>query len=109
MRQWRRSNPSPRFSSKVELSLPVTVADLPAYTDIIDVRSPGEFSEDHIPGAVNLPVQDDAERERVGTLYKQISSFKAKKNNTTQKTHNIAKHLDAWFIDKPKSYRPLVY
>ncbi|MBS0312362.1 MAG: tRNA 2-selenouridine(34) synthase MnmH, partial [Proteobacteria bacterium] len=89
--------------------MPVTVADLPAYTDIIDVRSPGEFSEDHIPGAVNLPVLDDAERERVGTLYKQISSFEAKKVGAALVSRNIAKHLDAWFIDKPKSYRPLVY
>lgn len=89
--------------------MPVTVADLPAYTDIIDVRSPGEFSEDHIPGAINLPVLDDAERERVGTLYKQISSFEAKKVGAALVSRNIAKHLDAWFIDKPKSYRPLVY
>src|SRR3569832_2864923 len=98
MRQWRRSNPSPRFSSKVELSLPVSVADLPAYTDIIDVRSPGEFSEDHIPGAVYLPVLDDAERERVGTLYMQISSFEAKQVGAALVSRNIAKHLDAWFI-----------
>jgi tRNA 2-selenouridine synthase len=36
----------------------------------IDVRSPGEFAEDHIPGAVNLPIFDDKERSEVGTLYK---------------------------------------
>ena len=101
--------PVPSFSPKVEPSLPVTVADLPAYTDIIDVRSPGEFSDDHIPGAVNLPVLDDAERERVGTLYKQVSSFEAKKVGAALVSRNIAKHLDAWFIDKSKSYRPLVY
>ncbi len=89
--------------------MPVTVANLPAFTDILDVRSPGEFSEDHIPGAINLPVLDDAERERVGTVYKQISSFEAKKIGAALVSRNIAKHVEVWFLDKPKSYRPLVY
>ncbi len=38
---------------------------------VIDVRSPLEFSEGHIPGALNLPLFDDNERKKVGTLYKQ--------------------------------------
>jgi len=99
----------PRIPPKVEPSVPVTVADLPAFPDIIDVRSPGEFAEDHIPGAVNLPVLNDAERERVGTLYKQVSSFEAKKVGAALVSRNIAQHLETWFADKPKSYRPLVY
>jgi len=36
----------------------------------IDVRSPGEFSHDHVPGAVNLPVFDDFERSEIGKIYK---------------------------------------
>jgi tRNA 2-selenouridine synthase len=36
----------------------------------IDVRSPREYREDHIPGAVNIPIFDDAEHADVGTLYK---------------------------------------
>ena len=31
---------------------------------------PSEFAEDHLPGAVNLPVLDDEERATVGTIYK---------------------------------------
>lgn len=89
--------------------MPATVADLAAFDEIIDVRSPGEFAEDHIPGAINLPVLSDAERERVGTLYKQVSSFEAKKIGAALVSRNIAQHLDTWFADKPKSYRPLVY
>lgn len=89
--------------------MPATVADLPAFDEIIDARSPGEFAEDHIPGAVNLPVLDDAERERVGTLYKQVSSFEAKKVGAALVSRNIARHLETRFADKPKSYRPLVY
>ncbi|MFN9924640.1 MAG: tRNA 2-selenouridine(34) synthase MnmH [Cyanobacteriota bacterium] len=38
---------------------------------IVDVRSPAEFAQGHIPGACNLPLFDDAERAEVGTLYHQ--------------------------------------
>ena len=48
------------------------------YDTIIDVRSPSEFNEDHIPGAINLPVLDDHERKRIGTIYKKKSPFEAK-------------------------------
>ena len=40
---------------------------------LLDVRSPGEFRAGHAPGAVSLPLFDDAERAEVGTLYKQVS------------------------------------
>lgn len=98
----------PVLSPKAESSVPATVADLAAFDEIIDVRSPGEFAEDHVPGAINLPVLDDAERARVGTLYKQVSSFEAKKVGAALVSRNIARHLDTWFSGKPKSYRPLV-
>ena len=38
---------------------------------ILDVRSPAEFAQGHIPGATNLPLFSDAERAEIGTLYKQ--------------------------------------
>ncbi|NJN27624.1 MAG: tRNA 2-selenouridine(34) synthase MnmH [Cyclobacteriaceae bacterium] len=44
---------------------------------IADVRSPGEFEEGHIPGAVNLPLFSDSERAQVGTIYKQKGKEKA--------------------------------
>jgi tRNA 2-selenouridine synthase len=37
---------------------------------VVDVRSPGEFMQGHIPGAFNLPLFDDSERAVVGTIYK---------------------------------------
>jgi tRNA 2-selenouridine synthase len=40
---------------------------------IIDVRSPAEFSKGHIPGAVNIPIFNNLERAKVGTVYKQQS------------------------------------
>ena len=86
-----------------------TVADLYSFDEIIDARSPAEFAEDRVPGAVNLPVLDDAERARVGTLYKQVSPFEAKKVGAALVSRNIAHHLETFFADKPKSWRPLVY
>jgi tRNA 2-selenouridine synthase len=85
------------------------VTDLLTFDEVIDVRSPGEFLEDHIPGAINLPVLNDAERARVGTLYKQVSSFEAKKVGAALVSRNIAQYLEGYLADKPKSYRPLVY
>ena len=63
------------------------------FDTIIDVRSPAEYSEDHIPNAINLPVLSDEEREVVGTLYKQESKFEAKKIGARFVSDNISKHL----------------
>ncbi len=79
------------------------------YSEIIDVRSPSEFAEDHMPGAINLPVLDDAERAKVGTLYKQVCPFDARKLGASLVAQNIAKHLDHHFTTKGKKYHPLVY
>lgn len=40
------------------------------YALIIDARSPHEYAEDHVPGAINLPVVDDDEYAQVGTLHR---------------------------------------
>lgn len=45
---------------------------------LIDVRSPGEFNDATIPGSVNIPLFDDAERAEIGTLYKQTGMQAAK-------------------------------
>lgn len=86
-----------------------TVADIGAYDEIIDVRSPAEFAEDHIPGAINCPVLDDAQRAEVGTLYKQVSPFEAKKIGAALVSENIARHLKERFLDRPKGWKPLIY
>lgn len=79
------------------------------YNEIIDVRSPSEYAEDRIPGAINLPVLDDTERAEVGTIYKQINPFNARKIGAALVAKNIAQHLQVHFADKGKDYRPLVY
>lgn len=76
---------------------------------IIDVRSPAEFAEDHLPGAINLPVLDDEERARVGTIYKQQSPFLARKIGAALVAKNAARHLEGPLADKPGGWRPLVY
>lgn len=79
------------------------------FDDIIDVRSPAEFAEDHIPGAINLPVLDDAERARVGTIYKQDSPFRARKIGAALVAANAARHLQGPLAERPGGWQPLVY
>ncbi|WP_425409189.1 tRNA 2-selenouridine(34) synthase MnmH [Hyphococcus sp.] len=76
---------------------------------IIDVRSPGEFAEDHIPGAINLPVLSNRERAEVGTVYKQTSPFHARRIGAAYVAQNIARHLEGALNDAPKNFRPLIY
>lgn len=87
----------------------LTLAQLAQFDDIIDVRSPSEFGDDHIPGAANFPVLNDEERARVGTIYKQVSAFDAKKIGAALVARNIADHVERHFADKPKNWHPLVY
>lgn len=87
----------------------VTVPHLTGYDDIIDVRSPAEYAEDHLPGAISAPVLDNAERALIGTLYAQASPFEAKKRGAALIARNIAAHLETSFKDKPRTWRPLVY
>jgi len=86
-----------------------TVAQLSEFDEVIDVRSEGEFAEDHIPGAVNCPALDNMERARVGTIYKQVSAFEAKKLGAALIAANIARHLRERFLGRPREWRPLIY
>lgn len=79
------------------------------FDEIIDVRSPSEWAEDHVPGAVSLPVLDDEERARVGTIYKQVSPFSARKIGAALVAKNAAAHLEGPLAEKPGGWRPLVY
>ena len=76
---------------------------------IIDARSPAEFAEDHLPGAINLPSLSDAERAEVGTIYVQDDRFKARKIGAAYVARNVAGYLQTALADKPGDWRPLVY
>lgn len=79
------------------------------FDTLIDARAPAEFAEDHVPGAINLPVLDDAERARVGTIYKQESPFTARKLGAALVARNVAGHLQGPLADKPGGWQPLIY
>ena len=85
------------------------LADLGAFSAIIDARSEGEYALDHLPGAVNWPSLHDDERVRVGTLYVQTSPFEARKLGAALVARNIAAHIERECQDKPKGWQPLVY
>ena len=79
------------------------------FSDIIDVRSPAEYKEDHIPGSINLPVLNNEQRVIIGTIYKKESPFKAKKIGASLISNNISKHLKKVLISKPGNWKPLIY
>ena len=83
--------------------------NLESFDEIIDVRSPAEFKDDHIPGAINLPVLFDAERESVGYIYKQESRFKARKIGAAYISRNVGEHLANSLATKARDWSPLIY
>jgi tRNA 2-selenouridine synthase len=95
--------------SLVKMSAQEALNRLDEFSDVIDARSEGEYAEDHLPGAVNWPSLNNEERKLVGTEYKQISAFDAKKRGAALVAKNIARHLERDVIDKPRDWQPLVY
>jgi tRNA 2-selenouridine synthase len=79
------------------------------FDTIIDVRSPAEFAEDHVPGAVSMPVLSDAERAEVGTIYTQQSPFRARMIGAALVARNAARHIEDRLISHDGGWRPLVY
>ncbi|GGI54667.1 tRNA 2-selenouridine(34) synthase MnmH [Oxalicibacterium solurbis] len=96
---------------KYPVLLPIqdVLSRLDQFDTVIDVRSPGEFEEDHLPGAINCPVLDNDERVKVGTLYRHAGAFEAKKIGAALVAKNIALHIETRFIDRPHNWKPLVY
>ena len=90
---------------------PSTLEDLlsTGFDTLIDVRSPAEFAEDHIPGAINLPALSNDERAQVGTIYVRESAFRARKIGAALVARNVATHLDGILAEKDGGWRPLVY
>ena len=88
---------------------PIRPADRHGFDTLIDARSPAEFAEDHLPGAINCPVLGDEERAIVGTLYVQQGAFEARRVGGAMVAANLARHLREQFADRPQGWRPLVY
>jgi tRNA 2-selenouridine synthase len=91
----------------------ITAADALAqygsFDCVIDARSESEYAEDHLPGAVNWPTLNDDERHIVGTEYKQLSPFDARKRGAALAAMNIARHVQTHVMPHPRGWRPLVY
>ena len=87
----------------------ISEVDIHKFDDVIDVRSPLEYEDDHIPGSINLPVLSDKEREIIGTIYKQRSKFEAKKIGASIVSKNISEHLKKYTYEKNRDWLPLIY
>jgi tRNA 2-selenouridine synthase len=98
---------SPHLVPPVDTS---SLAPLPldAYALIIDARSPHEYAEDHVPGAVNLPVVDDAEFAEVGIQYK-TDPHAAYLIGAQHSFRNLARHTADLISRYKPSDRFLVY
>ncbi|WP_302172724.1 tRNA 2-selenouridine(34) synthase MnmH [uncultured Hydrogenophaga sp.] len=92
-------------------TLPATeaISRLATFDAIIDARTEDEHALDHVPGAVNWPTLDNLQRIEIGTMYKQVNPFEAKKRGAALSARNIAAHIEREVIDKPRGWRPLVY
>jgi len=80
----------------------------PQFDEIIDVRTPLEFSEDRILTSVNVPVLTNEQRVNIGTLY-DGKKLEARRQGTALISRNIADYLETFFASKPKNYKPLIY
>ena len=92
-------------------TLPATdaLSRLDQFETVIDARSEDEYALDHVPGAVNWPTLNNAERTLIGTMYKQVNAFEAKKRGAALAARNIAAHIERELIEAPRSWKPVVY
>ncbi len=95
--------------SLIPLNASDVMARLADFDAIIDARSEDEYLADHLPGAVNWPTLNNAERIEIGTLYKQVNPFEARKRGAAIAARNIAAHIEQHVIDKPRDWQPLAY
>jgi tRNA 2-selenouridine synthase len=90
------------------LSVEQAMQRFEAWSDVIDARTPAEFAEDHLPGALNAPVLDNEQRAAVGTLYAS-SPFEGRRLGAALVARNIAGHLETLCANKDRHWTPLVY
>ena len=95
--------------SLTPLSAAEVLQRLHTFDAVIDARSEDEYAEDHLPNAINWPTLNNDQRRDIGTLYKQVNAFEAKKRGAALAARNIAGHIDREVIDKPRDWMPLAY
>lgn len=72
----------------------------------VDVRTPLEYAEDHIPGAINVPLLSNEERVEIGTLYKRSGSFAARNRGLELTAHRMPAMVAA--IAEAAAGRPIL-
>jgi tRNA 2-selenouridine synthase len=85
------------------------LARLDQFSAVIDARTEDEYALDRLPGAVNWPTLLNEERRIVGTTYKQISAFEARKRGAAMAARNISEHIEREVLDLPRDWQPLLY
>ncbi len=74
----------------------------------IDVRSPGEFETDHIPGAINIPLLNNDERAIIGTIYKKEGGFNARVKGVDIVSKKLVALVDK-LIAETNEYQNIVF
>ena len=95
--------------SLTTLNAAQALAQLAQFDTIVDARTELEHAEDRLPGAINWPSLNNEERVTIGTLYKQVNAFEAKKRGAALVARNVAAHIERELLDAPRSWKPLVY
>jgi tRNA 2-selenouridine synthase len=93
----------------IPITAEAALAKLEEFDTVVDARSESEYAEDRLPGAVNWPSLNDAQRHEIGTEYKQVSPFAAKQRGAALVARNIAQHIESQVMSKPREWLPLVY
>ena len=75
---------------------------------LVDARSPAEYAEATIPGALNVPILDDAERAEIGTLYKQAGKQAARRRGVELVAPKIPALLEQVAAARPAGSPPAV-
>jgi tRNA 2-selenouridine synthase len=78
------------------------------YALVIDARSEREYAEDHLPGALNLPVVDNDEYAEVGTTHR-TDKHRAYLIGVSYALRNMSRAIDELVAQYPKDARMLVY
>jgi tRNA 2-selenouridine synthase len=93
----------------VSIAAADAIERLDDFSAIVDARSESEYALDRLPGAVNWPTLNEAERASVGAEYKQVSPFTARKRGAILAARNIAAHVERHVLELPREWSPLVY
>ena len=72
--------------------MPATTPFDPSLIDthlVVDARTPLEYEEDHIPGAINVPLLSNEERVEIGILHKEVGPHAARKRGLELTAHRF--------------------